>query len=136
MPFKIHDLRLSCLHRTCQRSPRLTQKLVDSVPILFRNAALFGLVIANRHRFSAQAAVFHQTIHRHAINLSLQFRQGFIQIPQRMLGALAMYDPPLEFQPRGAIDSRTECRSFGESRCRTSPDRAKPSRNPRAAFPA
>ena len=81
-----------------QRAPRLAQQFVDPAPIGFSDSALLSLIITNGHRLGAQPPVLHQAIDRHAINLSLQFRQSPVQISGRVLGSLPMDDPPLEFE--------------------------------------
>jgi len=86
-----------------KRTPRVVQQLINVRPISFSHAARCGRIVADGHGFGAEACVFGEAGRRYLIDFGGRCGECVGQIAFLVFGALAMDDPPFEFELRRAL---------------------------------
>ena len=84
-----------------QRLPGGLEVGFDDAPVLFGDVSGGGSGVVNLHGLGAVLSVFDQLLGRDAIEFRRGFRHGAREVFIAALGAVAMDNPPFQFQPGG-----------------------------------
>ena len=97
-----------------ERAPGLVKEFVNALPVFFGDSALLGLRVAYVHRFGAQARVLHQFVCGDAVDFGGERGERAVEVAGRVARTLAVYDPPFEFEARGALRVEVRVGDFAD----------------------